>query len=117
MRILAVSLVFLCFVSAPAGAQFVGRHDYGPVEGPTFGGDSSLPGPGIGRELHDVRSRIDRARDSGRLSRSEARQLRREARAIEALAERSDRNGLSPSESRELEARARALGDAADRPR
>ena len=99
-------------LASPAAAQFVGRpvYDPVPVAGPYLG-DSSPAGPGIGRELRDVRRRIERARESGELTRREARQLRREARLIDQAAERYGHGGLSASERRELENRARVLRD------
>jgi hypothetical protein len=113
----------LCFLAAlaaaaPARAQFVGRHDYGPVDVPApFIGDSRQRGPGVGRELRDVRHLIQAEREAGILSKSEARHLKREANAIEALAERDDRQGLSSSAQDELEARTHYLADAVARPR
>ena len=105
-----------CALAAPASAQFVGKRDYEDV-GPAnpFIGDSSLPGPGIGRELRHIRDRIDDARASGVLSRREARALYRESRALAGLSRRYGRDGMSPSERRELEARAAYLRDAAGR--
>ena len=93
-------------LASPAAAQIAGRHDYEPVPiANPFLGDSSLPGPGIGREMRDVRGKIHDARESGLISGREARQLRREARAIERLAHAYGRDGLSQSERRELETR------------
>ena len=104
-------------LAAPAGAQIVGRRDYGPVAASDpFIGDGRLPGPGIWRDLRDINHRIDRARDSGLLSRREARQFRREARRIGSAAGVYGRDGISASEHRELEARAFALRSQLDRP-
>ena len=108
----------LLILAAPAAAQIAGKHDYGPV--PTanpFLPDSRLPAPPLGKELHDIDSRIDSARDSGRLSGREARRLDREAHAIARLARLYGRDGLSPSERAELEARAAYLRDSVNRPR
>jgi hypothetical protein len=105
-------------LAAPAGAQIAGKRDYGPV--PTsspFPADSRLPGPAIGREVRDLEGRIGRARDSGLLSRGDARRLEREARAIGRLARAYGRDGLSPSEKAELENRAAYLRDSVGRPR
>jgi hypothetical protein len=105
-------------LAAPAGAQIAGKHDYGAVPASSpFLGDSRLPGPGIGREVSDIKSRIDRARDNGALSHGEARRLNREARAIGRLATLYGRDGLSPSERAELEARANYLRGAVSLPR
>ena len=112
------ALALLTFAAAPAGAQIAGKRDYGPVPvSSPFLPDSRLPGPGIGREVRDLEGRIGRARDSGALSRGDARRLEREARAIGRLARRYGRDGLSPSETAELEARAHYLRDAVGRPR
>lgn len=113
-------LLFFCllFLAAPAAAQIAGKHDYGPVPvASPFLPDSRLPAPPLGKELRDIDSRIDRARDSGRLTPGEARRLDREARAIGRLARLYGRDGLSPSERAELEARANYLRDAVNRPR
>ena len=68
--------------------RIAGRHDHGPVPALNpFLGDSCLPGPGVGREMRDVRGKIDDAREGGLISGRQARRLRREARAIERLAD------------------------------
>jgi len=106
---LAFACLFLALPAA-ASAQIAGPHDYGPVAPANpFLGDSSLPGPGIYGDLRQARKNIDRARNSGFISRREARQMRREARSIERLANVYSRDGLSDSEKRELETRALAL--------
>lgn len=105
-------------LASPAGAQISGRHDYGhvPASSP-FLADSRLGGPGFGKELRDIDRRIDRARDSGRISGRQARQLDREARAVGRLARLYGRDGISPSERAELEARAAYLRDSISRRR
>ncbi|MFL6843393.1 MAG: hypothetical protein ACJ8ER_00750 [Allosphingosinicella sp.] len=112
-----LSLAFLAFaLAAPAAAQIVGHHRYDPVPPSNpFLEDSRLPGPGVGRDLRDIHRKVERARGSGLVSRSEARQLKREERAIGRLAERYGRDGLSPSERAELEIRARILRDNVNR--
>jgi hypothetical protein len=116
MRILAFCLLLALPIAT--SAQIAGRHVYEPVGASNpFLGDSSLPGPGIGRELHDVRRNIRRARDQGMISGREARQLKREARAIERAASVYGADGLSPSEQTELETRTRILSDAVNKPR
>ena len=119
LSLAAPALIFLALaLAAPSGAQIVGRNDYGPVGTPNpFIGDSSLPGPGIGRELHHIRQRIERARESGAISRREARQLNREARLIGSLAVRYGAHGLTQSERAELQARANFLRAQVNRPR
>ena len=117
MRLL-LALLASSAVTAPANAQFVGKHDYGSagLSNP-FIGDSRQQSPGIGRELRDVRDQIRAARESGALSGREARQLKREARAIEHLAVRYADDGLSRSEQDELENRTHYLSDAVTRHR
>ena len=117
MRLLCYCLLALALAS-PASGQIAGRRDYGPV--PTanpFLPDSRLPGPPLGKDLRDIDRRIDRARDSGRLSPREARRLERETRAVGRLARLYGRDGISPSERAELEARAAYLRDSVARPR
>lgn len=119
MRSLAMPVISLLALSigASAGAQIAGRHVYGDSPVPNrFIGDSRLPGPGIGRDLRDVRCNIDHARESGAITRREALRLDREARLIGSLAQRYGRDGLSPSEGMELQARISYLRDAVRRP-
>jgi hypothetical protein len=106
------SLILLALVAAtPAGAQIVGRHDYGDVgiRNPLAQEDSSLAAPGARRNVRQLRDRIDDARDSGRISSRDARAYRREVRLIGRLAAHFGSDGLSASEAAELEFRARAL--------
>jgi hypothetical protein len=118
MRRFALSaFALLAFAAAPARAQIAGKHDYGPVPvSSPFLEDSRLPGPGLGKELRDIEGRIESARDSGALSRGEARRLEREARAIGRLGRLYGRDGLSPSERAELENRAAYLRGAVGLP-
>jgi hypothetical protein len=120
MRRLAASLLFLPLLSfaAPTGAQFAERHDYGPVGvSNPFIGDSRQSGPGLGRELRNIRHQIRQERENGALSGREAHQLKRQANAIEQLADRYGSDGLSRSEEDELETRTRILSDAVHRRR
>ncbi|HEX4737367.1 MAG TPA: hypothetical protein VH331_07385 [Allosphingosinicella sp.] len=120
MRALVASLCVLTasLLAAPANAQFVGRHDYGPVDIPSsLAGDSGQRGPGLGRELHNIRQRIDQKRRSGILTRVEAHRLKLEAYAIADLADRYDAQGMPQSAQDELEARTHYLSDAVNRPR
>ncbi len=117
MRPALLCLLAAGALAAPASAQIAGKPDYGPVPAANpFLPDSRLPGPPLGKELRDIDRRIDRARDSGRISPREARRLDREARAIGRLGRRYGRDGISPSERAELEARAGSLRDAVNRP-
>lgn len=112
------ALAAIAILAAPAGAQIAGKRDYGPVPtaGP-FPDESRLPGPGVGRQLRDIGKRIERGRDSGRLSDREARRLEREARALGRLARLYGRDGLSAAERAELENRTHYLRDSVGRPR
>jgi hypothetical protein len=114
-RPVVFAALLLAWSIAPAAAGIVEGHVHRPAEPrrDLLLPDSSLPGPGVGREVRDARKRIERARDSGRISNREARRMRREARAIERLAYVYGRDGLSSSERRELEMRSRALGSMA----
>jgi hypothetical protein len=112
MRRPAFSLLLILALAAPAAAQIAPRRDYDDVPAANpFLPDSRLPGPGIGREVRDIKGRIHRARDSGALSRGEARRLEREARALDRLARHYGRDGLSASERAELDNRANYLRD------
>lgn len=116
-RFALIALTLAAIAAAPAGAQIAGKRDYGPVPlSSPFLEDSRLPGPGIGKELGEIARRIDRARESGRLSGREARRLEREARALRHLARRYGRDGLSPSERAELENRSAYLRDSIGKP-
>lgn len=117
-RFFLFASILLAFAAAPAQAQIAGKRDYGPVPvSSPFLEDSRLPGPKVGKQLRDIDKRIDRARESGRISGREARRLEREARAIGRLARLYGRDGLSPSERAELENRAAYLSDSVVRPR
>jgi hypothetical protein len=117
-RLAAPFLLLALAVPTPAGAQIVGRHDYDDVPPASpFLADSRLPGPGIGRDLRDIRARVDRAYDNGALSDREARRLDREARQIGRLARLYGRDGLSPSERAELQARPGLWGQVRTCPR
>ncbi len=119
MRRLPTSFLLLAAlaIAAPATAQIVGRHDYGRIGTPDpFLGNGRMPGPSVGDDLRDIDRRIDRARDSGSLSRREARQLRREARAI-AWVGRHGHGELSASQRMELTVRFQNLRDTINRPR
>lgn len=115
---IAFALVSLS-LAASAEARIAERHPPRDVQRPPnpLIGDSRQRGPSIGREVGDIRERLERARENGTISRREARQLRREARLIDALAHRYGRDGMSSSERAELEARAHYLRGAVNRPR
>lgn len=65
--------------------------------------------PGVARDLDQAGRMIREGRDSGQLSRREAKALRREKRQIAVLEERYAHGGLSESERAELESRILAL--------
>jgi hypothetical protein len=117
MRILPLLLAALS-LAAPAGAQIVGRTVYEPVGvADPFLGNGVQPAPSTRDELRDIDRRIDSGRASGAISRREARQLRREARAIARLDRVYRQSGLSISERAELQARTLALHSVVSRPR
>jgi hypothetical protein len=119
-RLASLAILFASLpLAALAEARIAERHPPRDVQRPSSPliGDSRQRGPRIGREVGDIRNRIERARESGALSRREARQLKREARQIGNLARRYGRDGLSSSERAELQARAHYLRDAVNRPR
>ncbi|MBX3594770.1 hypothetical protein [Sphingomonas sp.] len=65
--------------------------------------------PGVGPDLRQVDRSIRNGRKAGQLSRSEARQLRREERRIAAVEARLARDGLSESEREGLQRQVEAL--------
>jgi len=97
--ILAPLLLF----AAPASAQIWG--------GPTMRGPSgsSMSHDRSAAETAKIRSDIRDGRDSGQLTRRQAKRLKREAYQIDTLEERYAAGGLSPSEEAELFARREAL--------
>ncbi len=111
-------LIAALSIAAPAAAQIVGRTVYEPIgAADPFLGNGVLPAPSTRDELRDIDRRIDRGRASGTISRREARQLRREARAIARLDRVYRQSGLSSSEQSELQARTLALRSVVNRPR
>ena len=106
MKAIVVAAALL-IVPFAAQAQIAPRT---PPDGGRLPGIADSPThPAIGRELRETRERIDRGRESGDLSKREARALRRENRQIGVLADRYSRDGISDAEYRELEMRARVL--------
>ena len=80
-----------------------------PAPANPFIDDGRVPGPSPWHNIRAARRQIDRAREGGLLTRREARQLRREARLIGALAYRYGRDGLSASEAGEIRTRTELL--------
>jgi hypothetical protein len=76
---------------------------------PTVAGRTSPGAVTFGDELDRARRDIRRHRDSGDLSRSEARALRKEADRIDQMADRYRLDGFSDFERRELDLRASEL--------
>ena len=114
---LSMSLTVLT-IATPSAAQIVGQRDYGRVgTANPFLPDSRLPDPPVAAEMNQIHRRIDRLRDSGILSRREARQLHREARAIGHAAYHYSADGYSTSERAELRARTAVLRQEVSRPR
>jgi hypothetical protein len=102
MRLLVLSAALL---TVPAGAQFTTTPgSYGPPV-------QVRAAPGESRDLGDVRDRIEDGRDSGQLSRREARRLRRGADMIGGMSDRFSVGGLSDAEQRELDNRTAVLRD------
>ena len=104
MRIAIAATALAAIVGAsPALAQI--RDPSGGVRWPA----PSPALPGVARELGQADHNIREGRESGQLSRREARALRRESRQIATLERRYARGGLSESERAELQSRIAAL--------
>ncbi len=109
MRVL-LSIAVLIAPLGTANAQFVPRSPPSGDRMPGIVDRGTTPAqPTIGRELLKSRNQIRQGQKDGDLSKREARALRREARQIDALADRYSADGLSDSERRELDMRVRAL--------
>lgn len=101
-------LIVAAVIATPAAAQIrdpAGSNAGWPAPRPAL--------PGVAREVHQVDRSIREARDADKLSRKEARELRRESRRIAALEERYSRDGLSESERAGLQTRIEALRSSA----
>jgi len=100
----------LLLIASPASAQFWG----GPSGGSVISGgrpvtdQPSIITPRSG-ETDRIRRDIRRGRDSGQLSRRDARNLRVETYQIDRLRSRFGRDGLSDSEAAELATRQQLL--------
>ena len=95
MAFLTLPLIFLAAAAAP------------PAPAPRMGGIAYEPygGPSFGRQAQRVRERAEDGRETGQLSRRQARAARREARQIGRLSDRYAHGGYSEAEQRELQAR------------
>ena len=114
MRRILIALLLIVTPSATA-AQFVPRSP--PNEGrqsPTYGPMVQSRSSSVGRDLADVRARIDDGRDTGTLSRRQGRLFRRDAGQVGTLADRYGQDGLSQSEHAELTTRTTVLREQVD---
>ena len=98
MALLHLALILLATTPGPIAPR---------APQPKLGGVAYDPsrGPGYGSQAEKVRDRIEDGRETGQLTRREARALRREARQIERLSARYAHGGWSEGERRELQAR------------
>jgi hypothetical protein len=85
----------------------VSKQTYG-ARAPAAGGLRSLRAL-VCRDVGRVRSDIEHGKDSGQLSRKQARRLKQEAGEIRMLQERYARDGLSDQEQAELRNRVEVL--------
>lgn len=67
------------------------------------------PNVAAARDIELARENIHEGRKNGSLSKSQARELKKHASRIDAVAERYARDGLSESEQRDLSFQSRAL--------
>lgn len=122
MRVVAIgSLVLALVAAAPASAQLTrAMRDYSGTRAP-IRGDIRLPAPvnptlgrstTVAREVRHIRDEIDAGRETGQLSRREARALRREGHRIDAARARYARGGYSDAEVALLRSRTEALRSA-----
>jgi hypothetical protein len=108
MRVRVLLVATLAFAACPLHAQIWAPpgnglpKPYGPVE----------PTPHVAT-LHDAGQAIREGRREGQLTRTEAKQLRREQRILGAIAERYAEDGLTPGEAADLDFRAHVLLDQA----
>ncbi|MBQ1499850.1 MAG: hypothetical protein IIZ38_16190 [Sphingomonas sp.] len=93
----------LLIAAAPASAQIWGGPTMQGPSGSSMGHDRSAA------ETARIRSDIRDGRDSGQLTRRQAKQLKREAFQIDTLEARYAAGGLSPAEEAELFARRETL--------
>lgn len=97
-------VIIALFAAQPASAQIWG----GTTDGERMPRLSFETGRHQGI-LQQSKAAINQARESGQITRVEARQLKREHDRIMAVQRRMDRDGLTPSEQRALEQQALAL--------
>lgn len=127
MRFLTSSACLLVCIASPASAGFSAGSNFGSAPAPRSPilvdrpSEPSIPRPGlldspsppsIGRDLSETKRAIRTARKAGLISRSQARQLRREANVLRRHVSLYGRDGFSDSERDELETRSLYLMDA-----
>lgn len=123
MRVLAIGMFLVAVTAAaPASAQLSrAMREFSGTSPAPIRGDIRLPAPlnptversaSVSREVRDIRDDIRTGRESGQLSRREARALRREGRRIEAASARYGRDGYSDAEIAMLRSRTEALRSA-----
>lgn len=104
MRLALLVAAAFAFTACPLQAQLWAPPGDGLPKAPvTF--QSSAPD----YALHDAGRAIRQARRDGELTRSEAKQFRREQRILGAIAERYAQDGLTPGEAADLDFRAHVL--------
>jgi hypothetical protein len=109
MRLIAATVVLIALPFS-AQAQFIEQGPPPPAPDPGISSTHADPADHTyGTDLHDTREAIERRRESGELSKAEARRMRRETAYVDGLAERYARDGLSEDERRELDMRASVL--------
>ncbi len=109
MRSLTFAALLMA-VPSVAQAEVYGPPAPGDEKPPIVIDVSVIPGSRVlGQDLEEARERIKQQRESGAISKREAKALRRQAGLIDALAERYGADGLSDPERRELELRADVL--------
>ncbi len=120
MRLITTAVALLIL---PAGAQAITQQAAPPggyrLPGIAEPKPTRLPGvvevhigasdPVVSHELREAREQIEWRRESGEITRREARRLRREVRLVERLAYHYGLDGLDGTERRELEMRATVL--------
>lgn len=105
MRLFTLPLI-LAALPATAHAQFIAGPAPGGVPMPGISDRGTMTtAPSVDRDIDTLRDRIRAGRNSGELSKREARGLKREAGMIGTLADRYAADGLSDSERRELDTR------------
>ena len=109
----AVEAQFRAQPMPPTAARMPGIVERGPPGSVRLPGMIEIRGGTVDRavahDLREARETIARRRESGELSRREARRLRREVRLVARLTYNYGRDGTSEPERRELELRAQTL--------